>query len=69
MPSEEEELFEREREREREREKEREREREGGREKEQSPGCESSSRQPRFANMSAGTWSLDEVKALLEFVF
>ena len=38
------------------------------REREQSPRCESSSRQSLFANTSAGTWSLDEVNALVEFV-
>ena len=31
-------------------------------------GCMSSSRQPLFANSSAGTWSLDEVKAVVEFM-
>ena len=38
------------------------------REREQSPGCKGSSRQPLFANVSAGTWLVDEVKTLVEFV-
>ena len=54
--------------RERERERERERKKDGEREREQSPGCESFSRQLLFANMSVGTWSLDKLKTLVEFV-
>ena len=53
---------------EREREREREKERWREREREQSPGCESFSRQLLFANMSVGTWSLDKLKTLVEFV-
>ena len=46
----------------------RERESEREREREQSPRCETSSRQPQFENTSMSTWSLDKVKALVEFV-
>ena len=42
--------------------------RERERERKQSLGCESSSRQRLFENTSAGTWSLDKVKALVKFV-
>ena len=38
------------------------------RERENSLRCESSSRQLPFANTSAGTWSLDEVKVMVEFM-